>query len=159
MDGCEWRDDSVVFCFFHVFHKGLASKDSDKYPQGCEKEADFKQENIVGELLRGDTTLIDENSNVLNIDSTAMTTAASEVAVSDTAEPLVSKEESSGSEKTVTQTVLSSHDAKERRRTSFEQQIPTTSSNQGIEREGKNTLMETESYQEVFEPFFKCKYS
>lgn len=143
--------------FFLVFHKGLAWNDSDKYPQGGEKEVDFKRENIVGELLRGDTTLIDENSNVLNIDPTAMKTAASDVAISDTAEPLASKEESSGSEKTLTETVVSSHDVKESRCTSFEQQIPTTSSNQGIEREGKNALLETESYQEVTEPVFKCK--
>ncbi|XP_078364796.1 uncharacterized protein LOC144649210 isoform X2 [Oculina patagonica] len=136
--------------------KSLASNDSDEYPKGGEKELDFKQENIAGEFLRGDTTLIDENSNILDIEPTAMKTAASDVAISDTAEPLASKEESSGSEKTLTETVLPSHDAKESRRTSFEQQIPTTSSNQGIEREGKNTLLEKESYQEVTESVFKC---
>ena len=104
----------------------------------------------------GDTALIDEDGNILKRNSTTMIkTGAGDVVNSDTAEPLVSKEESLGSEKTLTGRIFSSQDARERTRTSLEQQIPTPSS-QGNIPEGRNNLLETEHYHEVSKPFLKC---
>ncbi len=125
------------------FYKGLASNDSDKYPQGGEKEVDFKQGDKIGDVLGGDTTFFDENGNVLQRNpATMMEIAASDMAISDTGEALDSKEESSGSEKKLT----------ERTCTLLEQQIPATSSSQGIMSEGQNN-------QDVSKPVLKCKYT
>ena len=152
-----WMHDDRFFYFF--FHKDLVSNDLDKNPQRFEKEFDVKQKDNVGEVLGGDTALIDENGNILKRNSTTMIkTDAGDVVNSDTAEPLVSKEESLGSEKMLTERIFSSHDARERTRTSLEQQIPTPSS-QGNIPEGRNNLLETENYQEVSKPFLKCKYA
>lgn len=146
--------------FFNVSHKGLASLDSDKYPQGGEKELDFKPEDKVSDVQEVDTTLIDENGNILKRNpTTTIRTAASDVGVLDTAEPLVSKEEISGSENVLTERALSSYSAKENVCTSLEQQIPATSSSQGIIPEGQNNSPETETCQEISNSVLKCKYT
>lgn len=147
-------------CIFSpIFHKGLASNDSSSYTQEGKKELDLKQEDKMGDMLAGYTTLTDENGNILKRNPTMMMkTSASDLAISDTAEPLISKEESSGSEKMQSDRLVSSHDTKESSGTSLKQQITVASSNQGIGSEGQNNLLETENNEEVSE-VLKCKYT
>lgn len=144
---------------FPIFHKGLATNDSDSYTQEGEKELDVQQEDKMGDMLAGYTTLIDENGNILKRNpTTMMKTSESGVAISDAAGPLISKEKTSGSEKLQSDNFFSSHDAKESSGTSLKQEITAASSNQRIGPEGQNTLLETENFK-VSEPALKCKYA
>lgn len=77
----------------------------------------------------------------------------------DRAESLISKEESSDSEKMQSAKLVSSHNAKESSSTSLKQEITVESYNQEIVPEGQNNLLETENCKEVSEPVLKCKYT
>lgn len=137
----------------------MATNDSDSYTQEGEKELDVQQEDKMGDMFGGYTTLIDENGNILKRNpTTMMKTSESGVAISDAAGPLISKEKTSGSEKLQSDNFFSSHDAKESSGTSLKQEITAASSNQRIGPEGQNNLLETENFK-VSEPALKCKYA
>ena len=124
-----------------------------------ERELTFKREDKISDLIGGCTTLVDENGNILKRSQTTMTkTSPSDLTISDTAEHLISKEESSGSEKIQSAKLVSSQDAKKSNGTSLKQQIPAANSNQEIGSEEQNNLLETERNKEVSEPVLKCKY-
>lgn len=77
----------------------------------------------------------------------------------DRAEPLISKEESSDTEKMQSAKLVSSHDAKERGGTSLKQQITQAISSQGTGSEKQNNSLETENHKGVSASVSKCKYS
>lgn len=141
-----------------VFQKGLANNNSYRYIQEDKKKLHIKQEEKMGDMLGGNTSLNDENGNVLN-PTTMMKTSASGVAISDAAEVLTLKENNSGSEKKQPGKSISNHDADEGSGTSLEQEFTAAISNQGTGPEGQNMLLETENCKEVSEPILKCKYA
>ena len=99
-------------------------------------------------MLGGYTSLIDENGNIPKRNpTTTMKTSASDVAISDEAEPSVSKEKKSGSGKEQSGEFFSSHNASESSGTFLKQEITAASSNQGIGAEEQNELV------------LKCKYA
>jgi len=141
-----------------VFHKGLANNDCYRYIQEDKKKLHIKQEDKMGDMLQGNTSLNDENGNALNL-TTMMKTSTSDVAISDAAEVLILKEENSGSEKKQPGKSISNHDADEGSGTSLKQEFTAAISSQGTEPEGQNILLETENYEDVSKPILKCKYA
>jgi len=144
---------------FFLLFADLTLNESDCSTQEGERELTFKREDKISDLIGGCTTLIDENGNILKRNLTTMTrTSPSDLTISDAAEQLISKDESSGSEKMQSAKLVSSHDAKESDGTSLKQKITAESSNQGIGSEEQNNLLETENDKEVSEPVLRCKY-
>ena len=86
-------------------------------------------------------------------------TSPSDLTTSDTAENLISKEESSGSEKMQSVKLVFSDDVKESSRTSLEHQITAAISNPGIESEEQTNSLETENHKGVSASVLKCKYT
>ena len=133
------------------------------------------------DLLGGYTSLIDENGNILKrtnpttmMETSAISNAEKPLLLDETnsgssdkmqlaklfpngAEPLISKDESSGSEEMLSAKLVSRHDAKESSGTSLKQQSTVASSNQGIVPEGQNNLLDTANCKEASEPVLKCK--
>lgn len=151
--------------------------DSDSFTQEDNKELDVKEEDEIEDLLGRYTSLTDENCNILKCNPTTMmrSSTISDAAkplnsgssdklqlgklIPDRAEPLISKEDSSGLEKMQSAKLVSNHDAKESSGTSLKQEITVASSNQGIVSKGETNLLETENCKEVSETVLKCKYT
>ena len=145
---------------YFPFFADLTLNESDSSIQESERDLTIKQEDKISDLIGGCTTLIDENGNILKSSLTTMTkTSPSDLTISDSAKNLVSKEESSGSEKMQSAKLVSSHDAKDSSGTSLKQQIIATISNQGIGSEEQNNLLVTENNKGVSESVLKCKYT
>ena len=138
----------------------MTLNESDSSIQESERDLTFKWEDKISDLIGGCTTLIDENGNILKSTLTTMTkTSTNDLTISDSAENLISKEESSGSEIIQSAKLVSSHDAKDSSGTSLEQQITATIFNQGIGSEEQNNLLETENQKGDSELVLKCKYT
>ena len=146
---------------FFLFFADLTSNESDVSSiQESERDLTIKREDKISDLIGGCTSLIDENGNILKRSLTTMTkTSPSDLTTSDTAENLISKEESSGSEKMQSVKLVFSDDVKESSRTSLEHQITAAISNPGIESEEQNNSLETENHKGVSESVLKCKYT
>ena len=145
---------------YFPFFADLTLNESDSSIQESERDLTIKQEDKISDLIGGCTTLIDENGNILKSSLTTMTkTSPSDLTISDSAKNLVSKEESSGSEKMQSAKLVSSHDAKERGGTSLKQQITQAISSQGTGSEKQNNSLETENHKGVSASVSKCKYS
>lgn len=143
---------------FFLFFADLTLNESDSSIQETERDLTTKREDKISDLIGGCTTLIDENGNTLKSSRATMTTTSpSDLTISDTAENVISRDESSGSEKTAK--LVSSHDAKDSSGTSLKQQITATISNQGIGSEEQNNLLVTENNKGVSESVLKCKYT
>ena len=143
-----------------LFFADLTLNESDSSIQESERDLTTKREDKISNLIGGCSTLIDENGNTLKSSLTKMTTTSpSDLTISDTAENLISKDESSGSEKIQSAKLVSSHDAKDGSGTSLEQQITATIFNQGIGSEEQNNLLVTENNKGVSESVLKCKYT
>lgn len=136
----------------------MANNDCYRYIQEDKKKLHIKQEDKIEEMVQGNTSLNDENGNVLS-PTTMMKTSASGVAISDAAEVLTSKENNSGSEKKQPSKSISNHDTDEDNGTFLEQEFTAAISNQATGPEGQNMLLETENCKEVSEPILKCKYA
>ena len=136
----------------------MANNDCYRYIQEDKKKLHIKQEDKIEEMVQGNTSLNDENGNVLS-PTTMMKTSASGVAISDAAEVLTSKENNSGSEKKQPSKSISNHDTDEDNGNFLEQEFTAAISNQATGPEGQNMLLETENCKEVSEPILKCKYA
>ena len=118
------------------------------------------------DLLGGYTSLIDETSAISNAEKPLLldeknSGSSDKMQLAklfpDKAEPLISKDQSSGAEEMLSAKLVSRHDAKESSGTSLKQESTVASSNQGIVPEGQNNLLETANCKEAFEPVLKCK--